>query len=58
LASYAISAMPLEDQHHAMELVCASLPAAHKRRLAAGVVIRIDWMNEGRVEPNIPEGRA
>lgn len=58
LASYAISAIPLEDQHSALEMVRASLPGAHRARLAAGIAIRIDWMSDGRVEPNLPQGRA
>lgn len=58
LASYAISALPLEEQHNALELVLRSLPSAHKARLSKGVVIRVDWMKNGQVSPNLPEGRA
>lgn len=58
LASYAVSALPVERQHAALDMVIATLPAAHKARLEKGVVIKTEWMTDGVAHANIPAGRA
>lgn len=58
LASYAISAIPLERQDEALGAVIASLPAAHSSRLAKGVIIQTEWETHGLRHPNVPGGRA
>lgn len=58
LASYAVSAIPLERQDEALHAVIQSLPAAHSARLAKGVIIQSEWETNGLRHPNVPGGRA
>lgn len=58
LASYAISALPLECQDEALDAVVRSLPAAHSLRLANGIIIQTVWETHGVRHPNVPGGRA
>lgn len=58
LASYAVSALPLERQHEALDRVLRSLPAAHASRLSKGIVIKTDWVTDGVAHSNMPAGRA
>lgn len=58
LASYAISVLPLEEQDHALAMVTATLPLAHSKRLANGVIIQADWQTNGLRHTNVPGGRA
>lgn len=58
LASYAISALPLEHQDGALQTVISSLPSAHSSRLAKGVIIQTEWETHGLRQPNVPGGRA
>lgn len=43
LASYAISAAPIDDQAGLVGAVCTTLPSAHARRVAQGVMICTTW---------------
>lgn len=58
LASYAISALPLERQDEALQAVTRSLPEAHSSRLAKGIIIQTEWETHGVRHPNVPGGRA
>jgi hypothetical protein len=58
LASYAISALPLESQDQALMTVIRTLPAAHSDRLAKGIVIQTEWDTHGVRHPNLPKGGA
>lgn len=58
LASYAISALPLEQQDAALRTVIDSLPNAHSVRLARGIIIQTEWETHGHRHPNVPGGRA
>lgn len=58
LASYAISALPLEHQDEALNAVTANLPSAHSARLAKGVIIQTEWITNGLRHANVPGGRA
>ena len=58
LASYALSAAPLEDQDQLMAWVIDRLPAAHLNRLAKGVIIKTGWRINGIEHENVPGGRA
>lgn len=52
LASYAISVLPIEQHEAALSAVAASLPAAHRARIAKGVMIQTTWASDGE----LPEG--
>ena len=58
LASYAISALPLEEQAQAIQAVVGTLPTAHRQRIARGVSIQAEWQTDGVRHPNMPKGRA
>lgn len=59
LASYSISAAPLEDQDRILAAVLQSLPHAHSKRLASGTIIHNKWAGGGLPEQeNVPGGRA
>lgn len=58
LASYAVSALPLESQDAALKMVIDTLPSAHSQRLAAGIIISTEWEANGLTQPNVPGGRA
>lgn len=59
LASYAISAAPIEDHDLLVSHVVRNLADAHMARVDQGVVIRADWeMVDGRQVPNVPPAGA
>lgn len=58
LASYCISAVPLERQDELLSHVIAVLPAAHSKRLAQGIIIQSEWETNGVRHENVPGGRA
>lgn len=54
LASYALSAAPLEDQDFLLAHVLQHLGPEHMRRVDQGIAIKVDWeMVDGSVRPNI-----
>lgn len=56
LASYAISAAPMEDHEALVALVVQGLPSAHAQRMAKGIRISTEWqMANGSTQPNFPE---
>lgn len=55
LASYAISAAPMEDQDYHVAQFMGTFADAHLRRIAEGKVIQSEWqMKDGRSQPNFP----
>jgi len=58
LASYAISVLPIERQGAAIEAMIATLPAAHRKRVSAGIIIKTEWGSADASTPNVPEGRG
>ena len=59
LASYAISVLPIDRQADALQAVIATLPAAHKKRVAGGIIIKTEWgTSPDAAEPNAPKGRG
>lgn len=56
LASYAISAAPIEDQDVLVAQFMEAFAEAHLLRISEGKRISSEWqMNDGRVQPNFPE---
>ena len=56
LASYAMSAAPMEDQEMILAMVLDALPAAHRKRMASGIRISTSWqMRTGDEQPNFPD---
>ncbi len=57
LATYAISAAPIEDQARLVESVQKSLPAALERYVREGFALRTDWVHPGsdQPSPNVPD---
>lgn len=47
MASYAVSAAPIDDQETLMAVVVQTLPEAHRRRVAQGVMISTTWQIGG-----------
>lgn len=59
LASYAISILPIERQANALQTMIATLPAAHTKRVGAGIIIKTAWGTASdSTSPNVPEGRG
>jgi hypothetical protein len=54
LASYAISALPIEDQEQAVRTFIALFPQAHAGRIRQGIGISTEWVTDGRVRANVP----
>lgn len=54
LASYAISAAPIEDQSLMVDRVTKRLPGVHTERLRQGFVIETQWREGTSTRQNIP----
>jgi hypothetical protein len=58
VASYTISAAPMEDQEILVAQFMSLFADAHLRRISEGKVISSQWqMNDGRTQSNFPEAR-
>lgn len=58
LASYTISAAPIEDQEVLVAQFVGVFAEAHMRRISEGKIISSEWeMKDGRRQPNFPETR-
>lgn len=55
LASYSISAAPIERQQDILTAVVEALPGALETRLKSGSVIKTTWTTDGVAHPNMPE---
>lgn len=59
LASYALSAAPLEDQDFLLAHALRHLGPEHMRRVDQGIAIQADWqMKDGSIRPNIGQAGA
>lgn len=58
MASYAISAGPMEDQDAMLADVLQRLPPEHSHRVAQGMIIQTTWEQHGLIQPNVPGGRG
>ncbi|MGR9441646.1 hypothetical protein [Rhizobium leguminosarum] len=54
LATYAISAVPIERHGLVLNAVIEGLPAALARRVREGIAIRTEWETDGVRHANIP----
>lgn len=43
LASYALSALPIDQQEMAVFSFCTLFPTAHQKRIAQGVMLQTEW---------------
>lgn len=58
LASYALSALPIEAQAAATAAFLDAFPAAHASRLKAGIRLETTWHQQGRERSNFPKADA
>lgn len=54
LASYAISALPIEEQELALDNVVGTLPEAHAQRIRQGIALETTWVVDGEERANRP----
>lgn len=55
LATYVISAAPIEQHADLLEATIGAMPAALANKIREGAVIRSTWLTNGVEHPNIPE---
>lgn len=56
LASYSISAAPMEDHAQMMDWLVRTLPSAHEQRMASGIRLTSEWqMHNGMTQMNFPD---
>lgn len=54
LASYALSALPIEAQEPAVVAFAEIFPTAHSRRISQGIRLSTTWQTDGRERANFP----